>query len=562
MAGVSALPCPVMAIRNEFSDALGLIDLRGSLAPASERNDLLPPRPDDNVGGNVGRRFLDRLIRAVDQGRYAPVPAAFVSVPKPGFTSRPAAVLMLEDRCLYYALVESLGERIEQVLPGRGALLWPRAIPSEKRWHEFEHGPYSVGTSHIVRADIAGFYESIPHEELADRLLASTGRGEIVAALASLLTRVMGRPKGLPQGLATSDVLATVYLAPVDWAMLRSGWAYVRHGDDIRIPVDSYAEGRRAIQELEEELRGVGLMLNASKSYVLRRDTYEGQAMDVQAAVEEWRGRLRELIVGSVIDQGEGAIEEAFAELGLDDEVLWDAFYRGTADLQQVEAVLRDNVEPDSIDVAIRLLEETIDRAPGHRPPGQRTASERHANGLLSKEAFHGRLSSSLTVLAAGKSEAAIASASWVVGRFPDEVELVAQYLASAVGIDPSGVAAEIEKLLTSKLYVPGWTKAWLLQSVQALAPADRVSLVPVVSEIASHEAEEWVARSEAVHLLGRWNELDHETAHRALQRAPAPYRVHILAGASQVQAQWAEAFVGGAGLDRVQDLVVERSKP
>jgi hypothetical protein len=79
---------PLLAIQQS-------IDLREAVVPASEPNDLIPPRPDDNVGGNAGKRFVRSLERSIRRAEYSPSMAITVRVPKPGVSTRPAAVMSL-----------------------------------------------------------------------------------------------------------------------------------------------------------------------------------------------------------------------------------------------------------------------------------------------------------------------------------------------------------------------------------------------------------------------------------------------------------------------------------
>lgn len=85
----------------------------------------------------------------------------------------------------------------------------------------FETAPTTASGDYIVRADVAGFYESVDHDILGARLITLTGKTALVDVLIDFLRQVMGAPRGLPQGLVASDVLATAYLSSVDSGMLR-----------------------------------------------------------------------------------------------------------------------------------------------------------------------------------------------------------------------------------------------------------------------------------------------------------------------------------------------------
>lgn len=134
------------------------LDLEGALKSASTPNDLLPPREDDKVSGELGKRFVEYLREQLSNARYSPDPAAFIQVPKPGFTSRPAALLSLTDRVIYEALVSLLRPALAKFLVPDNVVFWPREQPSRKRWRDFEQAPITEDSKYIVRADISGFY--------------------------------------------------------------------------------------------------------------------------------------------------------------------------------------------------------------------------------------------------------------------------------------------------------------------------------------------------------------------------------------------------------------------
>jgi hypothetical protein len=160
---------------NPFQRIVDRIDLKSALTRGAEPNDLLPPRPEDRVGGGVGNRFIETLKRSLERGSYDPTPSYFVQVPKSSHATRPAALLSLSDRVVYDALVTTLRPRIETALLGKGILFWPRGLLSKKAWRNFEQAPLMGSDDYLIIADISAFYESIEHEQLAERLLRMTG---------------------------------------------------------------------------------------------------------------------------------------------------------------------------------------------------------------------------------------------------------------------------------------------------------------------------------------------------------------------------------------------------
>ena len=176
------------------------LDFAGALKTCAS-NDLLPPRQDDKVVGEVGNRFVEHLKKQVADGRYEPDRASFVQVPKPGLTSRPAALLTLTDRVVYEALVNLLRPSVAKYLIDDDVVFWPREVPTLKRWQEFERSPLATQHRYIVQADVSGFYESIDHDQMEDDLVKASGDPLLSNVLRTFLSRVMGARRGIPQGL-------------------------------------------------------------------------------------------------------------------------------------------------------------------------------------------------------------------------------------------------------------------------------------------------------------------------------------------------------------------------
>jgi hypothetical protein len=62
-------------MRSPYQNVVDRLDIQGALRKGTESNDLLPPRPEDNVSGEVGKRFSESLRRELDRGRFDATPA-------------------------------------------------------------------------------------------------------------------------------------------------------------------------------------------------------------------------------------------------------------------------------------------------------------------------------------------------------------------------------------------------------------------------------------------------------------------------------------------------------
>lgn len=135
----------------------------------------------------------------------------------------------------------------------------------------------------VCGCDIRTFYDSIRR----DRLMKLVQQGMNCHRAVRLIRGAVAAPivpkgvrraqyrnykteKGIPQGLAVSNILASIYLRPVDLAMAKCGVKYFRYVDDVLMygPKDCVQEAHRI---LRGKLRYRGLSvhpLNTGKSHL------------------------------------------------------------------------------------------------------------------------------------------------------------------------------------------------------------------------------------------------------------------------------------------------------
>jgi hypothetical protein len=526
------------------------VDLDAAAVKAARPNDLIPARLEDRVAGRIGNRFSESLRHQIEQGEYDPTPAYFIPVPKGGSTTRPAALLTLADRAVYQALVDELAPRIEDALMDHRVVLGPRATTPSRPWAEFEQSPLQYDASHIAIIDVAGFYEVLPHDGLMKILIRVTGRHETVHALSVFLERIMRGRRGVPQGLSASDVLATLYLTPVDQAMLRTGRHYVRRGDDIRVAVDSYPDGQAAIAAVEAQLRDLGLLLNPAKSKVVRAETYFGQIQAVEMARQEIRDRLGSERVQRLYEMEREELEElAIEELAGESELeeIFFEIYHGEISPEEIIEQLEDRVQPSDVEVAEALFRQALAVAPGSDVVGE-----------LSKEEFHGRIATALTILTAGRSGTILENLEELLRRFPDETAAAVAYLAAVAPSEPKAVIRVIEQFLLPDRYRPPWQEAMLLAVVVPEGEEVSTEFETSLRGTVADEEAEWLVRVLAARILARRGSLGRDELNRLWQLAPAPFKPDLIAAAADLipVTDWAMDFLAGCKGDVVLEVV------
>src|SRR5690606_8687386 len=100
------------------------------------------------------------------------------------------------------------------------------------------------GRLHVVDVDLKGYFDSIPHLPLMERVREHIADGRVLKLIEAFLKQgVMEQSgemeaageEGTPQGAVISPLLANLYLSPLDWKMAREGRQMNRYADDMVI---------------------------------------------------------------------------------------------------------------------------------------------------------------------------------------------------------------------------------------------------------------------------------------------------------------------------------------
>jgi len=228
------------------------------------------------------RRLPDSIWELSDQlkaGTYQPQAIRRVHIPKPGSTeTRPLGIPTVRDRVVQAAVVnviEPIFERdfAEQSYgfrPGRSCKDALRRVDELLR----------AGYTHVVDADLKGYFDSIPHDRLMARLEEKIADGPVLSLVkrflkASVMDDVsQWTPEaGAPQGAVLSPLLSNVYLDPLDHLMAREGFPMVRYADDFVILCRTAADAQRALALVQAWVAENGLTLHPTKTRIVNAAT-------------------------------------------------------------------------------------------------------------------------------------------------------------------------------------------------------------------------------------------------------------------------------------------------
>jgi RNA-directed DNA polymerase len=131
------------------------------------------------------------------------------------------------------------------------------------------------GFTHVVDADLASYFDTIPHDGLMALVQERISDGRILELIRGYLKQdVISDLKrwtpigGTPQGAVISPLLANVYLHPLDGLMREKGYHMIRYADDFVVMCSSAEAAQSALTEVREWVEQNGLSLHPDKTHV------------------------------------------------------------------------------------------------------------------------------------------------------------------------------------------------------------------------------------------------------------------------------------------------------
>jgi RNA-directed DNA polymerase len=126
-----------------------------------------------------------------------------------------------------------------------------------------------------VDADLKGYFDSIPHDRLMERVEERISDGRVLGVIRSWLKQdvMQGMERwtptgGTPQGAVISPLLANIYLHPLDEAIRTDGYRMVRYADDFVILCRTRKEANAALERVRAWVTANGLILHPDKTHV------------------------------------------------------------------------------------------------------------------------------------------------------------------------------------------------------------------------------------------------------------------------------------------------------
>jgi RNA-directed DNA polymerase len=221
-------------------------------------------------------RLLDEVADEIRQGRYRPLPARRVFIPKPGTNEqRPLSIPAVRDRVVQAAAKIVLEPVFEADFLPCSFGFRPKLGQHDALQVVIDEA--SRGRRWVVETDIAGCFEAIPKDRLMQAVEERVADQPLLKLLRVILRAgvmdagvVRHSVTGTPQGGVISPLMCNVYLHRLDrvWDRRAHG-VLVRFADDVLVMCATRQQAEAALVRLRMLLADLGLSPKEAKTRIV-----------------------------------------------------------------------------------------------------------------------------------------------------------------------------------------------------------------------------------------------------------------------------------------------------
>ncbi len=132
------------------------------------------------------------------------------------------------------------------------------------------------GYTWVVDADLKSYFDTIPRQQLLERVKAKVADGRVLKLLEAYRTQgvleemnLWTPEAGTPQGAVISPLLSNIYLDALDHEMAARGIEMVRYADDFVVLCGTQGEAQQALEEVRRWTATAELTLHSVKTRIV-----------------------------------------------------------------------------------------------------------------------------------------------------------------------------------------------------------------------------------------------------------------------------------------------------
>jgi len=262
---------------------------------------------EENLEANLAALKAD--LKRRDAFVSKPLRRVFIAKDAKGTAFRPLGIPAVRDRVAQEVIRRLLEPIFEPLFHDCSFGFRPKrschkAIEKLLSFHE-------EGDRITLDADIAGFFDNIPHKLIVDAVAEEVADGNILSLIwkflaAGVMENGVFKPTtiGTPQGGVVSPLLANIVLNKLDWRLEKAGYRFVRYADDFVVVCKTKAQANAALELVAEVMTDLGLSLSPEKTKIASygkgydflgfRLSSKSRTMRKKSE-EKFKGKIREL---------------------------------------------------------------------------------------------------------------------------------------------------------------------------------------------------------------------------------------------------------------------------